>query len=950
MNALLLFLACFVAPLIFFTDLTRNPFAFQQLLLCLCIITVALCSVWRSLCPLFRQDRNITDKNKTAPALRMLRTAADPALFLVIVVCLISFVFSYTGHAPFFRPAVMNAGKNGLVFLFVFCIVVFYLSASQKNRGTFGNNQLCGLRKEIIGSKKNNSALAVEQAYGIGETEESACLIHLVLITVWPLLWLLFPYFHTGAAESVAGKMFDPYGALLFAVAFFWLRPVLKKGGRDETLTLLLSTAAIASAYGIFQFCGGEIIWNIDVNPYGRRPVSTFGNPNFLSSFVVMLLPLAVYRLIYSRSRAGNILYSLEVFLYTGLLLCSMARSSWAGAAVSIFILLFFMRKELFRVRSRKTVLFFSTALLVFIFLFPEGSINYRPVVFSRVADAFSGYVHGFMEKQETALSEYGQGTSLKPENGGNKEYVFPEDDTLSRNINSSFYQRIFMWAGAWQMGRENIFFGKGFAQFELFNTFYQGRLLSAFPEFRGIRTHANAAHNIIAQAWAETGIAGLAAACILVAVFFRLAAVALRKADNEKKVENTGRSTFFIPLASGLAGMVADNMLNVSLFFPVTAALFWYIAGAFIAETGGTCRIELNTRKTARRFFAISAVLFAVLSVWTAYGQVRVFLREIYYFAGYKAFRQGRAVEASSLLDKAIKTDSGDVNTVYEYANVLATLAELKKSVEIYKLALKANSGYDEIYSNLAIVYSRLGMPYEALPYIKLATVINPFSRGSWDTMTRIYMSVPFSEINTELLMAEYAEAEKLFPADPSFANLRGYIYSRTSGKKKAAAVLASAARLHPENSIITENFLLTARESGAEKETAAWLKAYSGFASALGSAGDGKSIYETEKKLELLDRFIEKNPEDFRLQELRAKYLFKLKRYPEAAECMIYVLRHVPDDNGTRYGLAVIYETAGRYEQAVAELDMILESDPRNERALARKKGLVNLFFTGK
>ena len=970
MKALLLFLTCFVSPLVFFTDLTRNPFSFQQLLLGLCIISALLYSVWGIVCQLFwLYSNNINkDKNEAVHVFSLPRTAADFPFALAAAVCVLSLVFSYTGHVPFFRPAILNAGKNGFIFFFVFCIAVFYLSAGQKNIGTAecGNMQCAPSKKAKDGIDVSKKLPAVKGQFCKGEEAEgSLCFRHLALIAVWPALWLLFPVFSSGPSELVLGKMLDPYGTLLFIIAFFWIKPVLKNGGRNETLMLLLSVSAIASFYGIFQFCGGEIIWNIDVNPYGRRPVSTFGNPNFLSSFVVMLLPLAVYRLIYAASWTGVIFYSFAVYSYTGLLLCSMARSSWIGAGAAMLILFFFMKKEIFHVRKKKTVIYYAAALLAFVLLFPEGGQNYRPVVFSRIADAFSGYAHGDVRTQNAFSPDivnpaahkalYNKTVSTE------KADSFPEDDTLRKSINSSFYQRVFMWACAWQMGRENIFLGKGFSQFELFSSFYQGRLLSVFPRFSGIRTHANAAHNIIAQAWAETGLSGLAVLGIFAAVFIRLFVSALEKLHREGKnkknihdgfkAENFEKNSgLFIPLAAGLAGMLADNMLNVSLFFPAPAALFWYIAGAFAAETGGSCLAEFSAGKLVRNIVVSVAIFFAGICLWAAAGQSRVFLREIYYFAGYKAFRQGKPVEASALLEKAVKTDSGDVNAVYEYANVLATLAELKKAAEAYKISIRANAGYDEVYSNLAIVFSKLGMPREALPYISLATVINPFSRGSWDTMTRIYMSIPFSEINSSSLMAAYAEAEQLFPADASFANLRAYILSKTGGKKEAAAVLAAAVRLHPDNRIITDNFILASGESGTEKETAAWLKEYSRFSAALGSLGDGEASYETEKKMAGLAKFIEKHPADFMLLELKAKYLFKLKKYSEAAECMISILRRMPDNSNVRYGLAVIYETAGMPERAAEELSMILEDEPHNERAAMRKKRIMNLIFDGK
>ena len=64
---------------------------------------------------------------------------------------------------------------------------------------------------------------------------------------------------------------------------------------RDRLKRLLWITYAVtlaASVYGIAQYYGSEWIWPHSLNPYGSSPVSTFGNPNFMSSYLVVVLPV----------------------------------------------------------------------------------------------------------------------------------------------------------------------------------------------------------------------------------------------------------------------------------------------------------------------------------------------------------------------------------------------------------------------------------------------------------------------------------------------------------------------------------------------------------------------------------------------------------------------------------------------------------------------------------
>jgi hypothetical protein len=48
----------------------------------------------------------------------------------------------------------------------------------------------------------------------------------------------------------------------------------------------------MSAAYGVLQYFGYDPVWGRTINPFAGRPVSTYGNPNFLSSVLVLLLPL----------------------------------------------------------------------------------------------------------------------------------------------------------------------------------------------------------------------------------------------------------------------------------------------------------------------------------------------------------------------------------------------------------------------------------------------------------------------------------------------------------------------------------------------------------------------------------------------------------------------------------------------------------------------------------
>ena len=112
------------------------------------------------------------------------------------------------------------------------------------------------------------------------------------------------------------------------------------------------------------------------------------------------------------------------------------------------------------------------------------------------------------------------------------------------------------------------------------------------------------------------------------------------------------------------------------------------------------------------------------------------------------------------------------------------------------------------------------------------------------------------------------------------------------------------------------------------------------------MGSFLDNESEEKTLKSYNDLEKLMRENPDDFSLNELKGKYLFKLKRYGEAAEAMQTVLERFPRDADVRYGLAVIYEADGKYWQAKAELDSILGMYPKYSRAARKREKIEQIL----
>ncbi len=113
--ALLLAAALFVSPLLFFTNLTRNPYYLQIALLNVSVLGAAALFIGGSL----KRGRWLL------PA-----TALSRPLAALGLVYLASFAWSWFGHVPFYRPAIAAEGLRCGLFFVVNCLAVFYLALS----------------------------------------------------------------------------------------------------------------------------------------------------------------------------------------------------------------------------------------------------------------------------------------------------------------------------------------------------------------------------------------------------------------------------------------------------------------------------------------------------------------------------------------------------------------------------------------------------------------------------------------------------------------------------------------------------------------------------------------------------------------------------------------------------------------------------------------------------
>ena len=152
-------------------------------------------------------------------------------------------------------------------------------------------------------------------------------------------------------------------------------------------ITFVIVTAVI-SLYGLYQYKVGGVTsdaW-VDTTMFEdikSRVVSTFGNPNVLGEYLVLILPLSVALIWTQKGWFNKSLSLIMVLLMLGCLLCTSSRGAWLGLilAMAVFAVL----------KDRRLIVLGIFVLILLPFFLPPWVIN-RFASIGNMQDSSSAY------------------------------------------------------------------------------------------------------------------------------------------------------------------------------------------------------------------------------------------------------------------------------------------------------------------------------------------------------------------------------------------------------------------------------------------------------------------------------------------------------------------------------------------------------------------------------
>ena len=211
-----------VTPLMFFTDLTENPFQVQNT-----VLYVLLALIYATMAVKFLRSKTID----------FTKTFFDLAFFVYVIVCAVTWLSAVSSEPQALRQTMFYNMLNYGTLLLVVALGAYVVSKNVVFSG-------------VIESKTN----------------------YILLFIVWGALWLLLPYLHTMlSADNLFARMFDWYAVLLW-VAGIWLgMRVLKKVTQENIIVLVFISVFLACVYGVLQALGLEFLWPFEMSQFASK-------------------------------------------------------------------------------------------------------------------------------------------------------------------------------------------------------------------------------------------------------------------------------------------------------------------------------------------------------------------------------------------------------------------------------------------------------------------------------------------------------------------------------------------------------------------------------------------------------------------------------------------------------------------------------------------------------
>ena len=824
------FIVClFVCPLIFLTDTTQNPYAVQPLFL----------SIFGGIFIL-----SCLTEIGLKKSINLKFSKID--LFLISFLLLLSISLLYNYFFTSYKIALLNEFIRKSDYLFAGVFFGFLFAKVTTSKVEFSSSSYDFLKKVLL----------------------------------WCLSWLLWKL-QAGAFIAV----------LIFAGGVYVCLGHLKNFAFKECVDILLAGCFCACLYGLFQALGLDLFFHIDITKeFGVRPVSTFGNPNFLASFTLLFLPYS-FLLFLKAKGAEQILISGFILLILVLFLAlSGTRSAWIGCIVSVIISLICFPNSIRVFTSKKFKIFVLLGTFIFC-LFVCGYFMDANKISAPVA----------------RISETKQALKLKNISLKSKELTAP------------LHQRLMMWYCALDNFKNNPILGKGLNSFQLYFSFCQGKLIAKNPALDKIKMQANAVHNEYLEVLNDGGILSFFTYIALLGLFFITIFKRLKNLERDEKV-------FYLALLFSLIGVLVDNVLNITLRTLLVSFAFWFIFSALNNLNSKTKTVGLKIWQ----FSVISVLTITVLGgIITV--QAKQFLAQKHELMGYKYLIANDYRNTAKEMARAIKISALRPEPFYVLVNANIDQNNFQEALSYADNAIEIYPDYYEIYSRRAALHNAQNETEAALSDLRKTLELLP----TYTPAAELYANILSNQKKVE--EADKVNLIKLSEILPFEVNLTSYLAEIYFKENDCVQASAFAIRTLQNNMFdkTALNILLACPKTQDESLFAEDVQQLNDLKTRIKNGQDMRILFD-------LDTLLQDNPQDFWLNNLLAEYYFRKGDFCRAADILKAVKPERDLKKSFMFALANAAEKCGNIVEAKHFLGEILTIDSYDEFAKNKLKNV--------
>jgi len=351
-------------------------------------------------------------------------------------------------------------------------------------------------------------------------------------------LWGYYSRFHGGLMSTIC------YIILFYAFVTHFQKDTKAIFGIVKTL---LVTAGLTAFYGVLEHFGiDKHVWVQDVQ---NRVFSTLGQPNWLSAYLIALLPIPLYFAINKRSK---ILTTYYILLTTLFLLTIIYTKSQSGLGATAVVLFLFFANLLKQQKSKIYILLFLSFFATVIFLKQNAVL--------KTLNSLNKINPFYSETETIAREDY--------KNKGNAG----SDSMVIRRV---------VWSGAIELGKRYPFFGTGLETFGY--SYYWVRPIAHNYTSESDFLY-NKAHNEYLNFFATSGFFGLTTYLYLIFSILK----ALSPINNPQSTIYDLKN----PLLLGFISILITNFIGFSV---VNIALFFFLFPALVLANQDNRQKQVN-------------------------------------------------------------------------------------------------------------------------------------------------------------------------------------------------------------------------------------------------------------------------------------------------------------------------------------------------------------------